>query len=107
MLEIDCRSVADRLKSGDDLVLLDCRERDEHALVKIEGAQLMPMSEMQARVEELAGLRDRDVVIYCHHGSRSLQVAVWLAGQGFGKVKSLSGGIDRWAVEVDPTLPRY
>ena len=105
-MEIDCRRVAERLKSGDDFVLLDCRERDEYALVKIEGSLLIPMSEIVARGHELAQLQDREIVVYCHHGGRSLQVATWLTGQGF-RAESMAGGIDRWAIDVDPSLRRY
>ena len=47
------------------------------------------------------------IVAYCHHGVRSRQVANWLRGQGFTQVQSLAGGIDRWTLEIDATLPRY
>lgn len=106
-LEIDCRTVKANLDAGDDFVLLDCRERDEHQLVHIAEARLIPMSELPQRVAELEEHREREIVVYCHHGMRSLQVTVWLRQQGFENVTSLSGGIDRWAVEIDPTLPRY
>ncbi len=106
-LEIDCRTVKTRLDTGDPLVLLDCREQDEHDLVRIAPARLLPMSELPQRVGELDELRDAEIVVYCHHGVRSRQVAQWLHGQGFARVQSLAGGIDRWSQEIDPTLPRY
>jgi rhodanese-related sulfurtransferase len=65
------------------------------------------MSELSQRVVELDELRDAEMVVYCHHGVRSRQVANWLRGQGFAHVQSLAGGIDRWAQEIDGTLPRY
>lgn len=106
-LEIDCRSVKLRLDSGDPLVLLDCRERNEYELVRLDSARLVPMSELAQRVGELDQLRESEIVVYCHHGVRSRQVANWLRGQGFANVKSLAGGIDRWSQEIDTTLPRY
>ena len=60
-----------------------------------------------AIMRELDALRNDEIVVYCHHGVRSRQVAHWLRGQGFAQVKSLAGGIDRWSQEIDPTLPRY
>ncbi len=106
-IEIDCRTVHDELKRGGDLVLIDCREPDEYAIAKIEGARLLPMSELAERIEELAPYRSRQIVIHCHHGGRSLRVANWLRGQGFSRAQSMAGGIDAWAAEIDQTVPRY
>ena len=106
-LEIDCRTVQSRLAAGEPLVLLDCREQNEYEFVRIASARLVPMSELALRVGELDDIRDAEVVVYCHHGVRSRQVANWLRRQGFANVKSLAGGIDRWSEEIDPTLPRY
>lgn len=105
--EVSCREVEDRIAAGDDFLLLDCREADEHAIAAIPSAQLMPMSEIVARVGEIAEFRERPVVVMCHHGMRSAQVAAWLAGQGFTQVSSMAGGIDRWSQEIDPETPRY
>ncbi|HEV2969118.1 MAG TPA: rhodanese-like domain-containing protein [Pirellulales bacterium] len=106
-IETDCRTVHSDLAAGADFLLLDCREPDEFAIAKIEGAQLLPMSELAARVDELAPYRDRRIVVHCHHGGRSLRVANWLRGQGFDQAQSMAGGIDAWATEIDPTVPRY
>ncbi len=106
-IEIDCHTVKARLDAGDRLVLLDCRERNEYDFVRLESARLVPMSELSQRVVELDELRDAEMIVYCHHGVRSRQVANWLRGQGFAHVQSLAGGIDRWAQEIDGTLPRY
>jgi rhodanese-related sulfurtransferase len=106
-LEIDCRTVKSRLDAGDRLVLLDCREQNEYQFVRLDSARLLPMSELVQRVGELHDLRGAEIVVYCHHGVRSRQVANWLRGQGFANVKSLAGGIDRWSQEIDATLPRY
>jgi rhodanese-related sulfurtransferase len=106
-LEIDCHTVQSRLAAGDPLVLLDCREQNEYDFVRLESARLVPMSELGLRVGELDELRDTEIIVYCHHGVRSRQVANWLRQQGFENVKSLTGGIDRWSEQIDPTLPRY
>ena len=106
-LEIDCQSVQSKLAEDADFLLLDCREANEHALVNLPEAQLLPMSELERRVGELDSQREREIVVLCHHGSRSLQVTMWLRQLGFENVKSLTGGIDNWAVAIDPKLPRY
>jgi rhodanese-related sulfurtransferase len=94
-----------RLDAGDDLVLLDVREDDEVALCRIAGAIHIPMGEMTARITELDP--DRDLVVYCHHGQRSAAVVAFLERHDFMRVENLQGGIERWAVEIDPTMPRY
>jgi len=105
--EIDCRTVKSRIDSGAAFLLLDCREPDEFALVKIAGAELWPMSQLAERVGELAPRRNDEIVVYCHHGVRSLHVTMWLRRQGFTRACSMAGGIDLWAIEIDRTLPRY
>ena len=107
LLEIDCNTLKARIDSGEKFLLLDCREREEHQLVSLQAAELIPMSEMQQRNQELEPHRETEIVVYCHHGIRSLQVTKWLLQQGFSNVKSLAGGIDQWAQEIEPSLPRY
>ena len=85
--------------------LLDVREPWEFDRARIEGATLVPMHLIPVRFEELD--RDRDTVVICHHGSRSLQVAYFLEGRGFHRIHNLRGGVDAWAREVDPTVRRY
>ena len=106
-LEISAREVAAQLKSGEPgLILLDVREPSEFATAQIAGSKPMPMGEIPSRVfEELDP--EAHIVTICHAGVRSLNVALWLRNQGFEKVQSLSGGIDSWSREVDPTVPRY
>jgi rhodanese-related sulfurtransferase len=106
-LEIDCRAVKARLDAGDPIVLLDCRERDEHDFVRLASAKFLPMSELMQRVSELDAYRNSELIVYCHHGGRSLRVAVWLRQQGFANARSMAGGIDQWSQEIDPALPRY
>ena len=106
-LEVDCRTVKARLDGEAGTVLVDCRERDEHQLVRIAGAVLLPMSELATRVGELAPYRQAPIVVHCHHGGRSLRVAEWLRQQGFSQAQSMAGGIDEWALQIDRSLPRY
>lgn len=106
-LEIDAAGLKADLDRGDDLVLLDCREQNEWDTVHIRGAQLVPMSEIASQLEKLEPLRERRIVVYCHHGGRSMRVTQWLRQQGFPRTQSLAGGIDNWAEAIDPTLPRY
>ncbi len=106
-IEVDCRAVHERLQASDDFVLIDCREPDEHAIVNIARARLLPMSQLAARLAELEPLRDREIAIHCHHGGRSLKVAHWLRSQGYAKAQSMAGGIDQWAQQIDPSLARY
>jgi rhodanese-related sulfurtransferase len=106
-IEIDCDSVRSLLMGGGDIVLLDCRESSEWDTARIEGASLLPMSELAERVGELNGKQGDNVVVHCHHGGRSLRVAMWLRQQGFSRAKSMAGGIDKWSLEIDPSVPRY
>ena len=85
--------------------LIDVREEIEAAICTIEGSILIPMNTLPQRLQEIP--RGRPVALYCHHGMRSLDVAVWLRGQGVERAKSLAGGIDRWSAEIDPSVPRY
>jgi rhodanese-related sulfurtransferase len=106
-LEIDCKSVKARLDSKADLLLIDCREADEYQRVHIDQARLVPMSVIQDRVAELEPYKKKEIVVHCHHGGRSLKVTHWLRSQGFSHVQSMAGGIDQWAVDIDPKLSRY
>jgi rhodanese-related sulfurtransferase len=85
--------------------LLDVREPWEVALCALPGAVVIPMGQIPARTDELDP--DRPLVCYCHHGMRSMQVALFLERRGFGQVWNLSGGVDAWAREVDPACPTY
>lgn len=106
-IEVDCQSVKARQDAGDSFLFLDCRETSEYEAVKIQGTTLLPMSELAERVNELEEHRDSDIIIHCHHGGRSLRVANWLRQQGFTAAQSMAGGIDVWAVEIEPGMLRY
>lgn len=86
-------------------LLLDVREPWEHERACIEGSELVPMQSIPSRVSELdAG---RAIICICHHGGRSMHVAMYLARQGFDNVYNLTGGVDAWARQVDPAVPTY
>lgn len=105
--EIGVDQVDQLRKSEEDFLLLDCREPQEIAMVMIEGAMHIPMQQTPSRVGELESYRDKRIVVYCHHGMRSMQVAQWLRGQGFGQAQSMANGIDGWATAIDPNMIRY
>ena len=86
-------------------VVVDVREPWEHERCRIEDSLLIPMNEIPTRLAELPA--DRDLVLVCHHGSRSQQVAMWLEHNGYTRLSNLRGGVEGWAQEVDPAMPRY
>ena len=105
-MEITCEELKKRIDAGGPLRLIDCREPWEHELVRIADSTNIPMNDTPDRVEDYRGFQE-PVVVYCHHGVRSLNVVGWLRQQGVADVLSLQGGIDAWTMTVDPTLPRY
>jgi rhodanese-related sulfurtransferase len=86
-------------------LLLDVRENWEFATCHIAGSTQIPMHLIPIRVGELDD--DREIVCICHHGARSMQVAAFLERNGFDKVSNLTGGVHAWAVQVDPSMPKY
>ena len=103
--DLTAERVAQRLRDEDPPLLLDVREPWECALASLPGAVSIPMGDLASRLHEIP--TDRDVVVVCHHGNRSYQVASWLAAQGFDRIANLSGGIDAWSQSVDPSIPTY
>jgi rhodanese-related sulfurtransferase len=86
-------------------VVVDVREPWEFDLCRIEGSLLVPLRELPRRASELP--RDRPLVMVCHTGRRSQNAAMFLAQSGFTDVRNLRGGVEGWAVEVDPSMRRY
>jgi rhodanese-related sulfurtransferase len=103
--EMTPQELRHHLARGQAVLLVDVRQPWEYQLVHLDGARLIPLGELPAHVDELdpAG----PIVIYCHHGIRSFDAMLFLRRVGFPDVKSLQGGIDRWSVEIDPSLLRY
>ena len=106
-MEVDCISVKARLDAGEEFLFLDCREKREFDHVRIEGTVLIPMNEIPQRVDEISAWKEKDVIVHCHHGGRSLSVVRWLRSNGFAAAFSMAGGIDQWATEIDDSLKRY
>ncbi len=103
--EITPQDVKRRLDAGEKLRLIDVREPFEVQQAAIAGAEVIPMRKVPAA---LAALEDEEnpIIVFCHHGMRSLQVVGWLREQGVDSL-SMAGGIDRWSLEIDPKVPRY
>ena len=103
--EISAQDLKDEWSQNPDLVVIDVREPHEYEITHIDGARLIPLGELPDRLGELDG--HKEIVTHCHHGARSLKALEILKAAGFSKVRSLRGGIDAWAVNVDRSLPRY
>lgn len=104
MQQIEPRDLQTWLATEEPL-LLDVREPWEVERCALPGSVHVPMREIPARLAEIS--RSRPVVCICHHGARSLQVALFLDQHGFDNVFNLAGGIDAWSRDVDPAVARY
>jgi len=93
------------MDEGKDFILLDVREQYEYKMAHIEGTKLIPIGEIPHRANELNPYDE--IVVYCHHGIRSLDATYLLQQIGFKHVSSLVGGIDRWSREIDPSIIQY
>jgi rhodanese-related sulfurtransferase len=103
--KIDPVTLKARLDRGESVAIVDVREPFEIALAPFPGATHIPMGDIPSRLTELDP--DQETVVVCHHGVRSAQVAMYLAQNGFERVLNLSGGIDAWSEDADPSTPRY
>ena len=104
--EIAPEEVKAKRDAGERFTLLDVREPWEVETARIEGAKLIPMGDVPSRAHQELDPDDH-IVVYCHHGMRSLNVAAWLRQQGFEKAQSMRGGIDAWSRCVDGKVPVY
>jgi adenylyltransferase/sulfurtransferase len=103
--EITVQELQAKQNVGTDWVLLDVREQEEVELVQLPNSVHIPMGDIPSRLHELDP--DSEIVVYCHHGVRSLQVVHFLHQHDFEHVVSLAGGIDVWAIEIEPEMTRY
>ena len=99
--------LANKLASGAQIYLLDVREPVEHEFCRLPNSVLIPLGELPHRIAEVEPPSGSTVVVYCHHGIRSLSGAAVLERRGLTNVVSLAGGIDAWSLEIDPQVPRY
>jgi adenylyltransferase/sulfurtransferase len=105
--EIDVGALSARLAAGEPVWLLDVRQPWEHETAALPGSRLVPLGQLAARAGEVRPPAGVPVVVYCHHGVRSLAAAEFLERRGVPEVFSLAGGIDAWSLHVDPRVPRY
>jgi len=94
------------LEAKSNVVVLDVREPWEFGSAKIASSKHIPMGDIPARFNQELDPEDH-IIVVCHHGVRSMNVTAWLRQQGFEKVQSLAGGIDRWSRQIDPKVPIY
>ena len=107
-MEITPAEVKRRLDAGEKLYLVDCREPGEFEMARIAGAELIPMNTTPQHLHRLDGMAEEaPLIVYCHHGVRSLMVVNWLRQQGVDGCASMSGGIDLWSLSIDSGVPRY
>jgi rhodanese-related sulfurtransferase len=105
--QISPGELAEALKSPHPPRLLDVREIEEHLFAALPQSKLIPLGELGQRVGELTDWKGEEIVVYCHHGIRSLHAIGQLQYSGFANLRNLAGGLDRWSCEVDPAMPRY
>lgn len=106
--EIAAADVKAKLDAGEKLFLIDVREPFEHVIASIGGSELIPMNTVPMRLSDLdSQAGEGTLIIFCHHGMRSLNVVNWLRGQGVEACQSMAGGIDAWSAQIDPRVPRY
>ncbi|GAB4545195.1 MAG: rhodanese-like domain-containing protein [Anaerolineae bacterium] len=105
MKQLTPQQVKERLNAGEKLTIIDVRNAWEVQAAQVDGTLHIEMDEIPDALDRIP--RDHPVVIMCHSGGRSAAVTNWLTFQGFENVYNLVGGIDRWSVEVDPSVPRY
>lgn len=105
--EIDVATLAVRLRAGEPTMLLDVRELWEHEIAALPGSLLVPLGDVPRRAGEVEPPAGTLLVVYCHHGLRSLQATMLLRSRGIADAVSLAGGIDAWARAVDPAMARY
>ena len=103
--EISPQELKQKLDENESVLLLDVREPSEYDIVHLEGARLIPLNTLPHHIDSLP--LDQEIVVYCHHGQRSLYATAYLHQKGYTDAINLAGGIDHWAAEIDPTLRRY
>lgn len=92
---------------GAALRVIDVRDPDEYALCRLPGAELLPLSTLPSQAREELPDTGAELLVYCHHGMRSARAATLLREMGYGGAISMAGGIEQWALEIDPTTTRY
>jgi len=107
MLEITVKEVKMRLDAGDEVFLLDVRESEELSICCLAGAEHIPMLQLFTGLQKPAAPQGSEIIVFCHHGIRSLEAAQFLRLNGYETARSMAGGIEQWAVAIDPDMTRY
>lgn len=107
VVDISVEALKAKLDNKEDFVLIDVRENFEYEIANIEGARLIPLGEIEKRLEELLPFKNKEIVAHCHHGGRSRRALEFLKSKGFASLKNVEGGIDAWSLSIDSTVPRY
>lgn len=110
VMQISAEELARRMdEAGDRIQLIDVREPEELEIVQLSGFTNLPLSQYAVWSEDIQARFDpnTETIVLCHHGVRSGQMCYWLLNQGFAHVKNVVGGIEAYALKVDPTMPRY
>ena len=106
-MQIDVESASRLLTEDESVLLLDVRDLAEYDTVHLPNSLLIPTSEFMEKIQQLKGKENQRILVICHHGVRSQGAATWMRANGFEQAQSISGGIDAWAVQLDPGLTRY
>jgi adenylyltransferase/sulfurtransferase len=102
---ISVQELKQKLDRGEQVTLIDVREPWEYNIAKIEGAQLIPLGTLGTAYKSLDP--NAEIVIHCHMGMRSMDATQFLLQQGYKNVKNLTGGINAWSMQIDPSVPKY
>ena len=105
--QIHVRELKSKLEAGEPVMLIDVREPQEHEYTALPNSTLIPLGDLPVRLNEIHPPDGALVVVYCHHGIRSMNGAMYLEAAGISPVASLAGGIDAWSELIDPRVPRY
>ena len=103
--KITPKQLKEMIEKKEEFILLDVREPHEYQICHIEGTKLIPVNQVQEKISELDS--QKEIVVYCHSGGRSMFIVKKLKTMGFKNVKNLEGGIDAWAAEIEPEMARY
>jgi rhodanese-related sulfurtransferase len=107
VIEIGVKEVKAKLDAGEPVHLLDVREHQELEICSLPGAEHIPMMSLFTGIRKTTAGPDAEIVVFCHVGVRSFEAANYLRMQGFKNARSMAGGVDAWAREVDPSMARY